>query len=116
MEELTKPGDRASHPWPTSPLHLGTWRQVPLGGHQWVCQGLLESTLDLEAPICFLEAGPTCLLSPMSPEAGVTPPPHVSSEVPEQSQNPQEVCRAMCQLTHGRLAKTLAEAGKLYTA
>lgn len=40
--------------------------------------------------------------STMSPEAGAAPPPHVSSVVPEQSQNPREVCWALCHLTHGR--------------
>lgn len=40
--------------------------------------------------------------STVSPEARATPPPHVSSVVPEQSQNPREVCWALCQPTHGR--------------
>lgn len=84
-------------PGPLLSLQLGP------GGrsHQGAISGsarALESTLDLEAPICFSEAGPTCLLSPMSPEAVSNPPPHGPLKSGKQSQNPQEVCWAMCPL------------------
>lgn len=79
---------------------VGYQSQLSLGAHQGVFQGLLGSLLDLEAPIARSEASlPGSLLPQKHHESRgpSTPLPTVSSIVPQQGQNPQEVCPELCQ-------------------